>query len=623
MRRFWASRLVFFLVALAALLAPGIAKAEAAWGPTTEISAVDEDVWLPPSVALDPRGNAYVAWTRFGPTSVGLIASRDAATGTWNKGAPFTSGGSPPRLAVDNQGNVFAVWQSFIAPHVKVSIRRASTGQWGRHRDLSGLNVGGTGMNPDIAVDPRGDAVVIWVRRSSHSTFLVESAYRPAGGPWQSPVVLGGNSQGTSIKGQVAFDGAGNATALWMGVDSGELMLQTSVRSAQSGLWSPAEDRAPGADCSGEPDLAVNAAGEAVAAWICHVVHVATRTAEGSWTAPQALSVPETNTFDSNQHVAIDANGRAIAVWEQSQYNGYDPVPERRPVQASVRVDSGAPWGAPAPLDGSLGSYPQVAFGPKGKAIAVWTGAGIRANVWSAEDDAWQGATTVSTPGYAPGLGFDSKGNALAVWGEAGANYMRVAATPYDDAGPVMRRLTISRNRFARAPVDFRARLYDVWSRPVTTTWDFGDGANATGLHVTHSYAAPGSYLVTLSAADALGNATAVSRNVTIETAYCSGSPATAVGTDGSDHLVGSEGDDVLVGLGGADEVDGLGGNDKLCLGAGADVGNGREGDDSIFGGAGPDYLRGGPGDDFLNGGAGIDTCRQNDGSGQSVKCER
>jgi hypothetical protein len=47
-------------------------------------------------------------------------------------------------------------------------------------------------------------------------------------------------------------------------------------------------------------------------------------------------------------------------------------------------------------------------------------------------------------------------------------------------------------------------------------SWTFGDGTAATGAAVTHAYAAPGTYAVTVRAHDALGNERAENGTVTI-----------------------------------------------------------------------------------------------------------
>jgi Ca2+-binding RTX toxin-like protein len=78
------------------------------------------------------------------------------------------------------------------------------------------------------------------------------------------------------------------------------------------------------------------------------------------------------------------------------------------------------------------------------------------------------------------------------------------------------------------------------------------------------------------------------------------GTPATIVGTEGSDSLVGTRGPDVFLGLGGNDVLKGKEGNDVICAG---------NGDDKLYGGPGKDTLLGQRGRDDLNGGKGMDRC--------------
>jgi PKD repeat protein len=64
---------------------------------------------------------------------------------------------------------------------------------------------------------------------------------------------------------------------------------------------------------------------------------------------------------------------------------------------------------------------------------------------------------------------------------------------------------------------------------PITLSWDFGDGDDASGEMVTHAYAAPGEYSVVLSATDAAGN-TAPTFSTPIEiTTYAAPISAVAV----------------------------------------------------------------------------------------------
>jgi Ca2+-binding RTX toxin-like protein len=177
----------------------------------------------------------------------------------------------------------------------------------------------------------------------------------------------------------------------------------------------------------------------------------------------------------------------------------------------------------------------------------------------------------------------------------------------------------------------------------VSYTWAFGDGGATTGRAVSHRFATPGTYRVTLTVMDDSGARRTAQRTIPVTAAdqppppapgpslpriLCDGRLATIVGTARVDRLAGTPRRDVIVALGGDDVVDGRGGNDIVCGGAGGDrlvggAGNDRllggagndtfsggAGSDQLYGGAGRDRLRGGPGRDRGDGGPGRDTCQ-------------
>ena len=65
--------------------------------------------------------------------------------------------------------------------------------------------------------------------------------------------------------------------------------------------------------------------------------------------------------------------------------------------------------------------------------------------------------------------------------------------------------------------MSFSLSATDVWSPLGGTTWSFGDGQSASGTGVTHVYANAGTYTVTVTSADVLGNTTSTSASVAID----------------------------------------------------------------------------------------------------------
>lgn len=73
-------------------------------------------------------------------------------------------------------------------------------------------------------------------------------------------------------------------------------------------------------------------------------------------------------------------------------------------------------------------------------------------------------------------------------------------------------------------PVTFNAsRSSDPEGAPLTIVWQFGDGSNATGPVVNHTYANPGSYTVNVTVTDAAGDSRTAQVNVRVEPAPSTG----------------------------------------------------------------------------------------------------
>ena len=98
----------------------------------------------------------------------------------------------------------------------------------------------------------------------------------------------------------------------------------------------------------------------------------------------------------------------------------------------------------------------------------------------------------------------DAEGNRIAVWSRYNGANTIIQASAYDGAGP---RLSISIPTVGtvRRPVSFSVSALDAWSAIGSIGWTFGDGAVASGAQVTHAFARPGTYTVTVVGADVLG----------------------------------------------------------------------------------------------------------------------
>jgi hypothetical protein len=127
--------------------------------------------------------------------------------------------------------------------------------------------------------------------------------------------------------------------------------------------------------------------------------------------------------------IAMDANGNAIAVWEQ-----YNPGSFGGSNISSIwanRYTAGMGWGTAAVIQNDVSStqsaYPQVAMDANGNAIAVWLQ--YSTHVWATRytvGSGWGTAVRIdslysSAFPSPPQLAMDANGNAFAVWPQGGA----------------------------------------------------------------------------------------------------------------------------------------------------------------------------------------------------------
>ena len=481
-----------------------------------------------PQVALDAEGNAVAVWMRYGSDPVVQATSRAAGAPSFSTPRDLSAAGqdaAEPHVALDAAGNATAVWTRSNGSHsvVQAASRAAGAPFFSAPQDLSAS--GQNAAEPHVALDAEGNAIAVW-RRFDGSRFVVQAASRAAGAPFFSaPQDLSASGQNAEEP-HVALDAEGNAIAVWRRFNGSQFVVQAASRPAGAPFFSAPQDLSAPAEAARAPQVALDAQGNAIAIWTrfngSHVVVQAASRAAGApfFSAPEDLSASGQNAEEPQ--VALDAQGNAIAVWRRS--NGSHFV-----VQAARRA-AGAPFfSAPQDLSaaGQTAHNPQVALDADGNAIAVWTRSnGSHFVVQTASRAA--GAPSFSAPqdlsaagenAGEPQVAFDAQGNAIAVWRRWNGSNDVIQGAGYDAAGPQLRQLTIPGGGTVGDTLSFAVAPLDVWTQVASVTWDFGDATSASGNQVTHAYRTPGSYGVIITATDSLGNVTIATRTITIRAA--------------------------------------------------------------------------------------------------------
>ncbi|MGE0461642.1 MAG: hypothetical protein AB7Q16_09760 [Vicinamibacterales bacterium] len=319
--------------------------ADATWSVPADLStpAARPSGNASPIAAVDAAGNAVVIWRQDG-----IFASRySATTGSW--GAPIVITPAPAsadcwvwetiRMAVDPVGRVFVVWVQPCRDPGQFG-RYTHTVHAARYAPVTGvvaeatLSDEGTGssIDADVAVDPLGNATVMWPQWSQPGAVPVvmqAASYTVTTGTWSAPATVLPSPYDGSLSGvRVASDALGHLIAVWQLGDTRDFsVIRTARYDAVSRAWSHIADL--GAVTPPRfvthTHVAVDPAGNAVAVWeeiepVVGLVPMRVRGARydartGAWDPALDLSAP--SPVPPNASIATDALGNLTAVWSE------------------------------------------------------------------------------------------------------------------------------------------------------------------------------------------------------------------------------------------------------------------------------------------------------------------
>ncbi len=536
--------LVAAAAALALLAVPSVASAAPDWTPAVSFP---DQAFVSHGYAGGKETRAHLEVVTRSPVNTRIVVStsRPGEPRQTELEVPTTSAGFPFRteIAVAPGGEAVLAWQE-IDPkgdgntpsrfHVRY---RSASGEWEPEKvvltdDATDDRTGPT-VRPVIGAD--GTAVVAINHHEKDDAGetvpdqRADVVVHPAGGSWEAPFRLSAANR-SSVNPDVGVDRAGNITATYAERYNEATGLQTALvrrRAVSNKVWTTAEDITQSAPQgqAGAPALDVAPDGRAVIAVQRNfkVVAAVRESASGSFGALTRASSDNDQAAVSDAALAPD--GTAYVVYAVSL------SAEGRHV-GLVRAAPGASFSAPRRI--SPGGIERLASGiafAGNDAVVGWTGQlsasatdvvqGTRWPAGSSVPDAFQDLDTASEDGLDQVVS-DREGSVVVAWSGVQAH-----TATFDGGGPVARTAEVPEAATAGEAVTLRGSFADRWSALAgEPSWDFGDGATASGGEVAHSWAAPGDYTVTLRAADTFGNAT--ERRFTVHVSEGPAAPAPA-----------------------------------------------------------------------------------------------
>ena len=289
-------------------------------------------------------------------------------------------------------------------------------------------------------------------------------------------------------------------------------MIEASDRPAGGGFSSPEVISGAGND-SFEPDVAIDAAGNAVAVWVesdgtFSIIEASVRPDGGGFGAADDLSEAGESAF--GPLIAMTPGGSATAVWTRSDE-------DESFIQASNRPPGGSFSSSPEDVTpvGEASGPPDIdlAMNSAGDAVVAWPGQHLGRNPrLSRQRSAWARTASLirrKSPPPAPTSSTrmpPSTARATRPWSgtDPTAPTQIAQAAGYDASPPEMRGLSIPSSGTVGVPVAFSASPFDVWPIALDHLQLRRRIKRRRDLGAAHLLA-PGTYQVTATAVDAAG----------------------------------------------------------------------------------------------------------------------
>lgn len=228
----------------------------------------------PVAVAIGRGGLAAVAWTtvatRYVPSK--LLLSLRPSGGSFTPPVEIDPGtvAGALKLGIDCAGSVTVLWSTLIGLYSSVLPGASAPtggcngapgpGAWTEAVQVSTAYVGAE--LPELVVNDAGDALAVWQEGAPGNPTSIVAAYRSAGAAWQAPVTVSAPTARATWNPKPGLDALGNAAVGYL--DGSSMAV---VGRPAAGPWQTPVTISDAQQVQ-YPALAVNDAGDVVAAWL-------------------------------------------------------------------------------------------------------------------------------------------------------------------------------------------------------------------------------------------------------------------------------------------------------------------------------------------------------------------
>ncbi len=479
-----------------------------------------------PSLTLDSSDNIYIAWNdaRGGTPDIYFAKSTDGGlsfSANVRVNDVTTGAQTEPDVAVDSLGIIHAIWtdgRNTAANGNDIFYANSTDGgaSFNPSRRVNNDATTAEQAHPAIAVGPDRSVYAVWddPRNLARGRDIYFSKSTDSGNTWSANIIVnddvGSTSQDTP---DIVVNPSGTIFVAWSDSRTANTAPDVDAsRSTNGGASFAANVKVnddAGATYQGSVALAagptkVQAIWTDTRTWgsTGSDIYTSSTTDGITWAANQRVNddnLPAN--YQNTPVVGVDASGDVFAAWFDQRSSSQD-------VYAGT-LDVVAPQ-ARGGADQTVGQGVGVAF----NASASTDNLGIASYSWDFGD-----GTRAVTP--AANHAYTTPGSyvaTLTVTDYSGnTNSASVHITVQDTTPPV------ARGGGDRAVDQGQPLFFDAGASTdnvgVTSyLWDFGDGTTSSLAAVSHTYATPGNYTVTLTVTDAAGNKDTVPMQVTVRT---------------------------------------------------------------------------------------------------------
>ena len=215
---------------------------------------------IAPAYEVNTRGVGYAVWVEQDGNRYAVHGAYQSETGRWSKGRriskAFSWGGrleglpGEPDVTVDDRGRATVVWAQKVGRAVKIHTAQGRKNHWSPPRSISGNN--DVGMYPEVAVSPNGrHALASWTGNYlTVDSMTLMASTRTRAGTWTKPrqaIPTDGTYKPSSRQPPPVIDNHGTATVAWVEVEripTPEGFVYGRIQSAtarRGGAWVPEE----------------------------------------------------------------------------------------------------------------------------------------------------------------------------------------------------------------------------------------------------------------------------------------------------------------------------------------------------------------------------------------------